>query len=260
MIQRAVLGDPTLDQITRPIIERFGPQRIVLFGSRARGDARPDSDYDLMVEVAAGDTDRACLREMNAALRPYTRGIEVNLFLRTPERFEEQRDDPGTVDWAIAREGIVLYPETARAQRLTRPPEIRERGKRIPASLAGWLGRADEDLLNMEIVLGAERIPWSTVCFHAQQAAEKYLKAVLIARWHVPPRTHSLTKLAARITQTGAGLPDLAAECSVLDQYPVDARYPEQVPIPDEAQGRAAAAAAGAIVAAAKSLLPASPG
>lgn len=40
-----------LDQITRAIVERFQPKRILLFGSRARGDARPDSDVDIFVEM-----------------------------------------------------------------------------------------------------------------------------------------------------------------------------------------------------------------
>ena len=38
-----------IDEITRRIVERFRPQRVVLFGSRARGDERPDSDYDLLI-------------------------------------------------------------------------------------------------------------------------------------------------------------------------------------------------------------------
>jgi hypothetical protein len=39
----AISADPMLERITRTIVEQFGPQRIVLFGSRARRDARPDS-------------------------------------------------------------------------------------------------------------------------------------------------------------------------------------------------------------------------
>ena len=40
----------TLEQITRRIVEGFHPQRLILFGSRARGDERRDSDVDLLVE------------------------------------------------------------------------------------------------------------------------------------------------------------------------------------------------------------------
>lgn len=43
-----------------------------------------------------------------------------------------------------------------------------------------WLAKAEHDLLNIENNLKAQQIPWDTICFHAQQAAEKYLKALLV--------------------------------------------------------------------------------
>ncbi|MBM4080999.1 MAG: HEPN domain-containing protein, partial [Planctomycetes bacterium] len=48
------------------------------------------------------------------------------------------------------------------------------------ANWADWVGKADNDLLNVRNNLAAERVPWDTVCFHAQQAAEKMLKAFLV--------------------------------------------------------------------------------
>lgn len=44
-----------------------------------------------------------------------------------------------------------------------------------------WLEKADHDLLNIRNNLAATNISWDTVCFHAQQAAEKLLKAFLLA-------------------------------------------------------------------------------
>ena len=43
--------DPILAEIIRRLVEALQPERIYLFGSRARGDTGPDSDYDLMVVV-----------------------------------------------------------------------------------------------------------------------------------------------------------------------------------------------------------------
>ena len=54
-----------LEQVTRTIIERFHPKRIVLFGSHARGDAGSDSDLDLFIE-------------MQTSRRPPERAIEVS--------------------------------------------------------------------------------------------------------------------------------------------------------------------------------------
>ena len=50
-------AQPPIDAIVRAIVERLAPRRIVLFGSRARGDADDDSDIDLMVELD-GPADR----------------------------------------------------------------------------------------------------------------------------------------------------------------------------------------------------------
>ena len=44
-------NDPVLAEIVRRLLKAYEPQRIYLFGSKARGDAGPDSDYDLMVVV-----------------------------------------------------------------------------------------------------------------------------------------------------------------------------------------------------------------
>ena len=61
-----------------------------------------------------------------------------------------------------------------------------------------WLAKADNDLLNIDNNLAAEHVPWDTVCFHAQQVAEKVLKAYLVYHGQRPTRTHDLVALLAR--------------------------------------------------------------
>jgi len=58
-----------------------------------------------------------------------------------------------------------------------------------------WLAKAENDLLNADNNLQAESIPYDTVCFHCQQAAEKLLKAYLVDRGVQPPFTHDLLLL-----------------------------------------------------------------
>ena len=69
-----------------------------------------------------------------------------------------------------------------------------------------WAVKAENDLLNADNNLDAARVPWDTVCFHCQQAAERLLKAALAARGVPPPRTHVLTLL---LDQTAALIPSV---------------------------------------------------
>lgn len=52
--------------------------------------------------------------------------------------------------------------------------------------------KAENDLKNIRACLASRDPAWDTVCFHAQQAAEKYLKAYLVLQGSIPPRTHDL--------------------------------------------------------------------
>lgn len=100
------------------------------------------------------------------------------------------------------------------------------------------------------MLLGADFILWDVACFHAQQAAEKHLKALLVRQMIRPPRTHDLSRLCTAVRSTGYALPDVDDECRLLDPFAVDVRYPERVPIPDEVTGRATVAAARRVIAA----------
>ena len=68
--------------------------------------------------------------------------------------------------------------------------------EQILATVREWVEKAEGDLENARLVLRVgERCPSETVCFHAQQCAEKYLKAYLTFRSLEFPKTHSIQKL-----------------------------------------------------------------
>ena len=96
-----------IEQITRTIVERFQPERIVLFGSRARGDYRPDSDLDLFVELETplSPPERAIAISRAFGLHPWA----MDVLVYTPEEVERLRDVVGTLLYTIEREGEVLY-------------------------------------------------------------------------------------------------------------------------------------------------------
>jgi HEPN domain-containing protein len=64
-----------------------------------------------------------------------------------------------------------------------------------------------------------------TLCFHAQQAVEKCLKAVLVSRGIAPPATHNLKTLVERFPP-GLEVPAHVVDATVLTDYAVTARYP----------------------------------
>jgi HEPN domain-containing protein len=131
---------------------------------------------------------------------------------------------------------------------------VRESSPEPPESVAVLIERADADLLIVDQLLDVDSPVWMGVAFHAQQAAEKYLKALLVAHWRKPPRTHALGELVVLLHNAGCSLPDLSDECETLEPYGVDVRYPEDQPMPTEEEGRAAATAATKIIAAARAL------
>lgn len=103
-----------------------------------------------------------------------------------------------------------------------------------------WLAKAENDLLNIRNNLHATQVPWDTVCFHAQQAAEKHLKAFLVARGEKTPRSHDLIALLALSTAFDPKLAELEADCRWLTYYGTASRYPDEIYEPDEDDGRKA--------------------
>jgi len=92
--------------------------------------------------------------------------------------------------------------------------------------VAGVLVRkADEDATAVREFAGNQRIADSVIGFHAQQAIEKWLKAVIAARGGEFERTHDLDRLIELAEASGAALPVDADEVIALTQYAVPFRY-----------------------------------
>jgi|YelNatPaOPRAMG01_1025707.scaffolds.fasta_scaffold00501_25 HEPN domain-containing protein len=111
--------------------------------------------------------------------------------------------------------------------------------------VAAWVRKAENDLRTIRACLQSQDPPWDAVCFHAQQAAEKFLKAFLVAHRVAPPRVHDLMKLLTLCADHDPSLSSVEPDCSVLTNFAL-VRYPDILE-PDAATGRAAVAAAGRI-------------
>ena len=92
-----------------------------------------------------------------------------------------------------------------------------------------WLSRAKSNL-NLAVKGGRLKgIAVEDLCFNAQQAAEKALKAVCLAQGLDFPKTHSLVHLIDLLESSEMEIPDNVREADILTQYAVQSRYPSIV-------------------------------
>jgi HEPN domain-containing protein len=92
--------------------------------------------------------------------------------------------------------------------------------------VAEWVARAEEDLKAAAHLLKLGRsCPAGTICFHAQQCVEKYLKAYLVFQGTPFPKTHDIEQLTTRVPSNAR--PSLTVEeQALLTEYAVGPRYP----------------------------------
>jgi predicted nucleotidyltransferase len=104
-----------VDRMVKRIVRRFRPEKIILFGSHARGTAGPDSDVDLLVIMPVEGSKREKRIEIGVALSDF--GIPLDVVLSTPEELELRRRIPGTIERPALLEGKVLYERALRKGR-----------------------------------------------------------------------------------------------------------------------------------------------
>ncbi len=107
----AIDTDGTIREIVRRIAEGFAPEKIILFGSHARGNAGPDSDVDLLVVIEGDGSTRRQATEIDVALLGLD--LPVDVIVVRPAELERRANQNGTVVHSVLREGKILYEPTA---------------------------------------------------------------------------------------------------------------------------------------------------
>lgn len=106
-IDQSRIHDEVLADIVRRIVEAIDPDQIILFGSRARGDARDDSDYDLLVikesEERTLKLEQRAYRNMSGLVVP------VDILVETPQQIDLLGSVPGPVYRRALQEGRIVY-------------------------------------------------------------------------------------------------------------------------------------------------------
>jgi len=101
------IQDRTLQEIVQRVLSVGGPHKVILFGSRARSEAKPGSDYDLLV-IEPSDLPRY---RRAAKYRKALTGVcaAKDIVVWTPEEIAEWRNVPNAFITTALNEGVVLY-------------------------------------------------------------------------------------------------------------------------------------------------------
>ena len=101
-------AEPVLAETVQRLVDTFRPEQIYLFGSRARGDAQTDSDYDIMVVVPASDLPPHHRAQLAHRVLGGMR-VAADILVWTRQEFDHFRPVPGSLAATILREGRLLY-------------------------------------------------------------------------------------------------------------------------------------------------------
>ncbi|PYV19622.1 MAG: hypothetical protein DMG21_01000 [Acidobacteria bacterium] len=101
------LSDEIVREIVRRIVETAQPEKVILFGSRARADARTNSDFDVLVITRSDEPRHQRSAALYVALADLP--VEVEVMVYTPEEVEEWSQVPQAFVTTAVREGTTIY-------------------------------------------------------------------------------------------------------------------------------------------------------
>ncbi|MBI5527809.1 MAG: HEPN domain-containing protein [Deltaproteobacteria bacterium] len=192
----------SLDEIRDRIVRSYDPERIILFGSWARGEADETSDVDLLVikDTAARPLDRRCTVEKILL----DRDVPLDLLVYTPAevRYLYSIGSPFIED--VMETGRVLYMRKA---------------------TESWVGDSEEELRTAQVLIEHDR--FRGVCYHSQQCVEKGLKAAIIEKGSRPEKTHDVLELLKEARNLGFEIP-LEMDDAVFLNSIYKGRYPTE--------------------------------
>jgi uncharacterized protein len=139
--------ESTEREIVRRIVEASQPDKAILFGSRARGDARRDSDYDILVIKDSEEPRYRRSVPLYVALTDLL--ANMDLLVYTPAEVE---------DWETVPQAFIT----------TAMREVRWCMKDVAELARGWLRKASSDIVSVDATIQAGAL--DSACFHAQQA------------------------------------------------------------------------------------------
>jgi|SRR6185437_4337838 len=112
-MKQSPMNDPTLKQMVERIVQDHHPEKIILFGSRARGTAGPDSDYDLLIVAQVNGDPRQYRRAVYHSLYELRLPVGKDIVVATPSEVTRSAGLIGNILTPAIEEGLVLYDRAA---------------------------------------------------------------------------------------------------------------------------------------------------
>ncbi len=237
--QDTTMPNPALQELLERIVDFYDPDDIYIFGSRARGDFRQESDYDLAVIVP----DTASQETLGSSYK-LKQGLSINADLKIYTRtgFDKQLHLKASMPSTILREGKLLFSRTGSTDsfsqyyasvdedfwQLCEGEPLSSDPVRLDNTF-DWMQRAREDLRGAQwFLVGNNEAALGQSLFHSQQAVEKALKSFLV--WCDRPiaRYHELDSLAASCLQADQSLEADLRSIAWLTEWCIAGRYPLQ--------------------------------
>jgi len=98
-----------IDKIIKLILQVIVPDKIILFGSQARGEARPDSDYDILVVLLSNENELQVGKKIYRNMVNLNEPVGVDIIVKSPEGLERSKNLFVSVVKEALQEGIVVY-------------------------------------------------------------------------------------------------------------------------------------------------------
>lgn len=211
------------------IVREFAPLQVILFGSYAYGTPSEYSDVDLLVVMPVEKSEAR--RQASEIRERIPRRFSMDVLVRSPEEIAYRISHN---DWflrEVTEKGEVLY----ESDNFYVKPNKKEYTEMNPLTLE-WIELAEEDYAIAKLIQREQLAMRNGMCFHAQQCAEKYLKAWLQENYIPIQGTHNLEELLILILPSIPAWHSWQVDLSTLSKHAVETRYVGQSPTAADAE------------------------
>lgn len=232
-----LVSQSLVDQVVNDLKVHYQPEKIILFGSVARGEAGEFSDIDL---ILVKNTDQRFIQRSIEAAAGISRevrwGVNTDLLVYTPRELAAMIEEGNPFIEHALNDCRVLYeiPESAGPSAIPPLPlrrDLENTPVRNPEARGQrWLAQAERTLHTARFLL--EGGFWAEVCFQSEQTVELALKAFLYWRGQRYVHTHSVQDLIRECGQEDAEFRQFQGYGEFLDRFYLTTRYPDALDEP----------------------------